>query len=105
MKRCEFSKVDGGIACGVCGRVVSGDRPTTTVAICGLHRRRGYVAIGDLVASALSSVGITEERVSSLLGRPCGCSGRRARMNQAGYLVQFKAARAATAAYRAVMGE
>jgi len=26
-------------------------------------------------------------------------------MNQAGYLVQFKAARAATAAYRAVMGE
>ncbi len=42
------------------------------------------VGLGDAVAKAIGLVGITEERVSSLLGKPCGCSGRREKLNQLG---------------------
>lgn len=38
--------------------------------------------LGDLVAQALSLVGITAERVSSWIGRPCGCLERKERFNQ-----------------------
>ena len=37
--------------------------------------------LGDHVASALSAVGITKERVSKALGRPCGCKQRQQKMN------------------------
>ena len=37
---------------------------------------------GDLVAKALSSVGITEERVQLALGKNCGCKRRRQQLNQ-----------------------
>ena len=40
--------------------------------------------LGDAVSSALSLVGITEERVSSWLGAPCGCSERREKLNRIG---------------------
>ncbi len=40
--------------------------------------------LGDLVAAGLSAVGITEERVTKAIGRPCGCSGRRAALNEWG---------------------
>ena len=38
--------------------------------------------LGDRISSALSLVGITEDRVSSWLGRPCGCSRRREKLNK-----------------------
>lgn len=40
--------------------------------------------LGDRVSQALSLVGITEKRVSRLLGRPCGCSKRREALNRLG---------------------
>ena len=40
--------------------------------------------LGDAVEQALSSVGITSERVESWLGRPCGCKRRREKLNQLG---------------------
>lgn len=40
--------------------------------------------LGDLVAYALSSVGITKERVSKAIGRPCGCAKRQERLNELG---------------------
>lgn len=40
--------------------------------------------LGDLVKAGLSAVGITEERVSKAIGRPCGCGARAAAMNQFG---------------------
>ena len=40
--------------------------------------------LGDLVERALSSVGITEERLSGWLGRPCGCRKRRDKLNKLG---------------------
>jgi hypothetical protein len=42
------------------------------------------LGLGDLVASGLARIGITEERVSRALGRPCGCKERRAALNRAG---------------------
>ncbi len=38
--------------------------------------------LGDRVSSALAVVGITEDRVSKWLGRPCGCSRRRDKLNR-----------------------
>ena len=40
--------------------------------------------LGDMVASALSAVGITKERVSKAIGKPCGCKKRQARLNELG---------------------
>jgi hypothetical protein len=37
--------------------------------------------LGDAVERALKKVGITEEKVSKFLGRPCGCRARRDRLN------------------------
>lgn len=38
--------------------------------------------LGDAISTALSSVGITEDRVSKWLGRPCGCAKRRKKLNE-----------------------
>ena len=43
-----------------------------------------HPGLGDRVSQALSLVGITEERVSKWLGRPCGCAKRREKLNQLG---------------------
>ena len=40
--------------------------------------------LGDLVESALTNVGITSEKVESWLGRPCGCSERKKKLNALG---------------------
>ena len=40
--------------------------------------------LGDRVAAVLSAVGITPERVSEALGRPCGCKKRQAKLNELG---------------------
>jgi hypothetical protein len=49
----------------------------------------GPPGLGDRVASALSAVGITKQRaqaVASAVGiRDCGCAGRQAAINRAGY--------------------
>jgi hypothetical protein len=44
-------------------------------------KRQQYL-LGDCISSALSLVGITEDRVSKWLGRPCGCSRRREKLNR-----------------------
>lgn len=40
--------------------------------------------LGDMVASALSAVGITKERVSKAIGKPCGCAKRQRALNELG---------------------
>lgn len=45
---------------------------------------RGRKGLGDCVEQALTSVGITSERVERWLGRPCGCAKRRERLNRLG---------------------
>jgi DNA repair protein RadC len=46
-----------------------------------MSRQKG---LGDLVTMALSAVGITKERVSKAIGRPCGCAKRQERLNELG---------------------
>lgn len=40
--------------------------------------------LGDIVAAGLAAVGITKERVSKALGRPCGCAERQKKLNDLG---------------------
>lgn len=40
--------------------------------------------LGDMVKAGLSAIGITEERVSAVIGRPCGCSERAEKLNELG---------------------
>lgn len=37
--------------------------------------------LGTILGRALTAVGITDTRVSSWLGRPCGCAERRERLD------------------------
>lgn len=40
--------------------------------------------LGDMVKTGLSAIGITEERVSKAIGRPCGCGKRAETLNELG---------------------
>jgi hypothetical protein len=40
--------------------------------------------LGDRIAAGLAAIGITEARLTRLLGRPCGCNQRQARLNELG---------------------
>ncbi len=40
--------------------------------------------LGDMVKATLSAVGITEERVSKAIGRPCNCGKRAEKLNELG---------------------
>ena len=42
------------------------------------------MGLGDMVAAGLEAVGITKQRVSKVLGRPCGCLKRQAALNRLG---------------------
>jgi hypothetical protein len=64
------------LRCRVCSAAVSSPH---VLRNCG-----GRPGLGDYVASALSAIGITKERVSAFVGRPCGCDGRQAAVNAAG---------------------
>lgn len=46
-----------------------------------VSQKRG---LGDMVADGLAAVGITKERVSNAIGRPCGCDKRQKRLNDIG---------------------
>ena len=39
------------------------------------------MGLGDLIERGLRAVGVTEERVTSFLGRPCGCKARKRKLN------------------------
>ena len=47
-------------------------------------KRAAKPGLGDRVASALAAVGITKERVSKALGKPCACAKRQAKLNELG---------------------
>lgn len=44
--------------------------------------KRKLRGLGDIVSEALARIGITEDRVSSLIGTNCGCSKRRELLNR-----------------------
>lgn len=45
------------------------------------------MGLGDLVEKALSTVGVTKERVEKWVGGPCGCEERKAKLNALSYWV------------------
>lgn len=68
------------------------------------------VMVGDLVEKALTSVGITKERVERLTrteGKPggCGCDGRKKWLNEAGAKVQYAVRDAGKAAAKFYFGQ
>jgi hypothetical protein len=46
--------------------------------------RAKNMGLGDIAKKWLSAIGITEQRVSKVLGRPCGCSKRAEALNELG---------------------
>ena len=66
------------LRCRVCGAAVSAAHVRRN---CGPPPSPG---LGDIVKAGLSAIGITEERVSAAIGRPCGCSERAEKLNELG---------------------
>lgn len=66
------------------------------------------MGLGDTVAAALESVGVTHERVERWLGRECGCRERQEKLNALGnWAVRTLeiSARGALGYLKAIMGD
>jgi hypothetical protein len=63
----------------------------------GAGQVRHVPGLGDYVAAGLEKLGITKQRVSRLLGRPCKCRERQRRLNELGRVVGIGRGQAATA--------
>ena len=61
-----------------------GDKPRADVPVRRAGSRTTAGGLGDVVSSLLARIGVTEDRVSAWLGRPCGCGERRKRLNALG---------------------
>ena len=72
---CEIDPAS--LRCRVCGTAVSAPHVRRN---CGTQA----VGLGDMVKAGMSAIGITEERVSKAIGRPCGCSQRAEALNALG---------------------
>lgn len=64
--------------------IVSEDGDTITVDEAHPVYPKAKAGLGDMVKAGLSAIGITEQRVSKVLGRPCGCSKRAEALNEIG---------------------
>ena len=62
--------------------IVSQDGDDITVDETHPAYPRARTGLGDMVSSALSAVGITKERVSAAIGRPCACGQRQQALNE-----------------------
>ena len=56
--------------------IVSQDGENITVDETHPAYPRARQGLGDMVAAGLSAIGITKERVSAAIGKPCGCAKR-----------------------------
>jgi len=64
--------------------IVAEDGDTITVDETHAAYPRARPGLGDMVAAGLSAIGITKERVSKAIGKPCGCGARQQAMNEWG---------------------
>ena len=74
---CVWAILPGRVRCTRCGREIERLAGGIPHAQCG-------AGLGDMVKATLSAVGITEERVSKAVGKPCGCGKRVASLNELG---------------------
>jgi hypothetical protein len=72
MKLCVFD----GRRCITCGAL-----QVNRQQLCGQWKP----GLGDVVASSLSAIGITKDRVSKLAGGDCGCNKRQEALNKLGH--------------------
>jgi hypothetical protein len=80
MTLCTFCTIEPGLhRCTVCGRLAR-HRNTNIHAEC---RGPQPMGLGDMIASGLAYVGITNERVAALVG-DCGCQQRQEALNEFG---------------------
>lgn len=64
--------------------IVAEDGDTLTVDERHPAYPRARLGLGDMVAAGLSAVGVTKERVSAAIGRPCNCPELQAWLNRVG---------------------
>jgi hypothetical protein len=64
--------------------IVSQDGDKITVDETHAAYPRAKPGLGDIVAAALSAIGITKERVSAAVGGDCGCAKRQEALNELG---------------------
>jgi len=64
--------------------IVSQDGDQITVDETHPAYPRAKPGLGDMVAAGLAAVGITKERVSKAIGKPCGCAKRQEALNALG---------------------
>ena len=83
-----IKKIDDIWRCLICGDA-SPDQSTPHLGKCSCYETKSKTSnakpgLGDMVSAGLAAVGITPERVSKALGRPCGCKERAAKLNELG---------------------
>jgi|688.fasta_scaffold00210_33 hypothetical protein len=76
---CLFLKSTDGWQCSRCGRLVRLQSEKPPTAAC-----KASPGLGDYVAVGLESVGVTKDRVSAVIGMPCNCPERQAKLNSLG---------------------
>lgn len=106
MSLCDFNNPHQ--TCPVCGYVAK-RLPTYRECRPLPVKKWKPVMVGDLVEKALTSVGITKERVERLTrtdGKPggCGCGARQKWLNEAGAAVQYAVRDAGKAAAKFYFG-
>lgn len=74
-----IKQVDGVWRCLVCGDAAP-DQQAPHRGSCSCERP----GLGDMVAAGLAAVGITKERASAVLGKPCNCGARQEALNALG---------------------
>lgn len=78
----RIRKQQGKWVCATCGRPCP-DQAAPHRGACACEARRP--GLGDIVATGLGRIGITKERVSAIVGKPCGCEKRQKALNEVGY--------------------
>ena len=48
------------------------------------NKAKKPLGLGGMIKAGLSAIGITEERVSKAIGRPCGCGKRAEKLDELG---------------------
>jgi hypothetical protein len=78
-----IKKIDGVWCCYICGAAVP-DQSRPHVGRCQCEQQKGKPGLGDIVSAGLEALGITKERVSRIIGKPCNCQKRQQALNEIG---------------------
>lgn len=94
---CEYRVATPHGQLNVCTAGVYGGQVTDGMCRACLRRgdkpRSHMIALGDLAEKALTTLGITKERVERITRQPCGCPARKRWLNQWGYARQRELAK------------